>query len=50
MAEAVFEAHATVGKILVYLMFLHIAAALKHTLIDRDGNLFRMLPFGKAKA
>jgi cytochrome b561 len=49
MAEAIFEAHATVGTILVILMFVHIAATLKHTLIDRDGNLFRMLPFGKAK-
>ena len=28
---------------------LHIAGTLKHTLLDRDGNLFRMLPFGKAK-
>ena len=50
MAKTVFEAHGTVGKILVYLMFLHIAASLKHTLLDKDGNLFRMLPFGKAKA
>lgn len=49
MAEAVFEAHAVVGQILVILMFLHIAATLKHTLFDRDGNLFRMLPFGKAR-
>lgn len=49
MAGAVFEAHGTVGGILVILMFVHIAATLKHTLIDRDGNLFRMLPFGKAK-
>ena len=47
MAEAIFEAHAVVGQILVYLMFLHILATLKHTLIDRDGNLFRMLPFGR---
>ncbi len=49
MAEAIFEAHATVGTILVILMFVHIAATLKHTLIDRDGNLFRILPFGRAK-
>lgn len=50
MAGAIFEAHGAGGAILVILMFIHIAAALKHTLIDRDGNLFRMLPFGKAKA
>jgi cytochrome b561 len=50
MAGAIFEAHGTVGGILVILMFVHIAATLKHTLIDRDGNLFRMLPFGKSRA
>jgi cytochrome b561 len=49
MAGAIFEAHGTVGGLLVILMFLHIAAALKHTLYHRDGNLFRMLPFGQAK-
>ncbi len=49
MAKSIFEAHGVVGSILVYLMFLHIAGTLKHTLLDRDGNLFRMLPFGKAK-
>jgi cytochrome b561 len=50
MAKAIFEAHGVVGAILVYLMFLHIAGTLKHTLLDRDGNLFRMLPFGTPKA
>ena len=50
MAKSIFEAHATVGTILVILIFLHVAGSLKHTLFDRDGNLFRMLPFGKAKA
>jgi len=50
MAGAVFEAHGTVGGILVALMFLHILGTLKHTLLDRDGNLFRMLPFGTPKS
>lgn len=50
LAGTIFEAHGAGGTVLVILIFLHIAAALKHTLIDRDGNLFRMLPFGKSKA
>lgn len=50
MAGTIFEAHGVVGTVLVVLMFIHIAASLKHTLIDRDGNLFRMLPFGKSKS
>jgi cytochrome b561 len=47
--EAIFEAHALAGTILLLLVVVHVAGSLKHTLIDRDGNLFRMLPFGKAK-
>ena len=46
---AIFDLHATGGKALLLLVALHILGALKHTLIDRDGNLFRMLPFGTPK-
>jgi cytochrome b561 len=28
---------------------LHVLATLKHTFIDKDGTIFRMLPFGTAK-
>ncbi len=49
-AKAIFEQHATAGKILLVLVALHVLGALKHTLIDKDGNLFRMLPFGTPKA
>ena len=35
---------------LLALIALHIAGALKHTVIDRDGTLWRMLPFGTPKA
>ncbi|HSG34020.1 MAG TPA: cytochrome b [Sphingomonadaceae bacterium] len=48
--EAIFEAHAVAGTILLALVAIHILGALKHTLIDKDGNLFRMLPFGTPKA
>lgn len=49
LAEGFFEAHHVLGSILVILMFIHILAVIKHLVIDRDGNLFRMLPFGKVK-
>jgi cytochrome b561 len=49
-AEAIFELHETVGKALLILIVVHVLGTLKHTLIDRDGNLFRMLPFGTPKA
>lgn len=45
-AKAIFEQHATAGTVLLGLIAVHILGMLKHTLIDRDGNLFRMLPFG----
>ncbi len=37
--------HATVAWALIGLIVLHVAAALKHHLIDRDNVLKRMLPF-----
>jgi cytochrome b561 len=49
LAETIFEIHHTIGGILVLLIALHVLAVLKHTLIDRDGNIFRMLPFGQPK-
>ena len=32
---------------LLLLVALHILAVVKHLVIDRDGELFRMLPFGR---
>ena len=37
-------------SIRVCLIVIHVLGTLKHTLIDKDGNLFRMLPFGMPKA
>lgn len=48
--EQIFELHATAGTIMVYLIGLHILGALKHTFWNKDGTLFRMLPFGDPKA
>lgn len=48
LGGAIFEAHATGGSIFIYLIALHILGALKHTFFDRNGGIFRMLPFGRA--
>lgn len=50
LGETIFEAHATGGTVLLLLIALHVLGALKHTFIDRDGTLWRMLPFGKPGA
>ena len=47
---AIFDMHATAGMVLLGLIVIHVLGTLKHTLIDKDGNLFRMLPFGTPKA
>ncbi len=47
LGGSIFDAHALGGNILVYLIGLHILGALKHTFFDRNGGIFRMLPFGK---
>lgn len=39
------DVHRAVVKGLYVLLFLHVAAALKHQFIDRDNVLHRMLPF-----
>ena len=46
LGGAIFDAHKTAGTIMIYLIGLHILGALKHTFIDKDLGLFRMLPFG----
>lgn len=48
-AKAIFEQHATAGTILLGLIVVHVLGTLKHTVLDKDGNLFRMLPFGTAR-
>jgi len=50
LSHAIFDAHGTAGSIFIYLIGLHILGALKHTFWDKDGDLYRMLPFGTPKA
>ena len=47
LAKSIFGLHATGGSLFIYLIALHILGALKHTFFDRNGGIFRMLPFGK---
>jgi cytochrome b561 len=49
LGEAIFHAHHIAGMALLVLVAIHVLGSLKHTLIDRDGNLFRMLPFGSVR-
>lgn len=49
LGGAIFDVHATTGKVLLALIALHVLGALKHTFVDRDGGIFRMLPFGRVE-
>jgi cytochrome b561 len=48
LKEAFEEAHELLVNVLFALAALHVGAALKHQILDRDGLLFRMLP-GRAR-
>ncbi len=44
----VFEGfHLVFGNVMLALFLLHVAGAWKHQLLDRDGTILRMLPFGR---
>jgi len=45
LKETLHEVHETLSKILLALAGLHVAAALKHQFFNRDGLMFRMLPW-----
>lgn len=47
LGGTIFDAHALAGTVMLWLIALHILGALKHTFVDRDGGIFRMLPFGR---
>lgn len=50
MAEQLKELHESLNWLMVVVVALHIAAALKHHLVDRDDVLARMLPFVKPRS
>lgn len=43
------ESHEVLAILMLVLLALHVVAALKHQLIDRDATVSRMLPWGKAR-
>jgi len=45
LAKDLIEGHELLVKALYVLIALHVAAALKHQFVDKDGVLARMLPF-----
>jgi cytochrome b561 len=50
MAEQLKQLHEALNWLMVLVVALHIAAALKHHLVDRDDVLRRMLPFLKQRS
>ena len=49
MYDTLISAHITVYWIIVTLLVLHIGAAIKHHIVDKDDVLTRMLPFTRAR-
>lgn len=47
LAKQIFEFHESGAKFLLILAGLHLLGVVKHLVVDRDGELFRMLPFGR---
>jgi cytochrome b561 len=45
LKEVLKDVHVTLNYVLLMLVCVHVLAALKHQLVDRDGLLARMLPF-----
>jgi cytochrome b561 len=43
------ELHETLATLMIFLLVLHVAAALKHQFVDRDGTLGRMIPWLRRK-
>jgi len=50
LGHEILEVHGTLGQVMLYLIVLHVLGALKHHFVDRNGELYRMLPFGRPKA
>jgi cytochrome b561 len=43
------EVHGTIANIMLWLVVLHVLGALKHHFWDKDGELYRMWPWGTPK-
>jgi cytochrome b561 len=49
LGHEIFEVHGALAHVMLLLVALHVLGALKHHFLDKDGNLYRMLPYGKPK-
>lgn len=49
-ADGIFELHELGGKFMLILVGLHVLGVVKHMVVDKDGQLWRMLPWGTPKA
>lgn len=49
IGEEALDLHESLGGLLLVLIALHVLGALKHTVFDRDGTLWKMLPFGRVR-
>jgi cytochrome b561 len=49
LGHEILEVHGSLGQLMLYLIVLHVLGALKHHFVDRTGELYRMLPFGRAR-
>lgn len=47
LGDALAELHGALNSLLMFIVVIHVLAALKHHFIDRDNILRRMLPFSK---
>jgi cytochrome b561 len=50
VAEGVGSAHVWLVRLTVVLLLLHVAGALKHQFLDRDGTLWRMIPLRRVES
>jgi len=50
LAEQLKQVHETLNWVMLGVVILHVAAALKHHMVDRDEVLQRMLPFLKKRS
>ena len=49
MGGSIYDLHKLLGTSMLFLIALHILGALKHHFFDKNGEIYRMLPFGKVK-
>lgn len=50
LGHELLEVHGSLGQLMLFLIALHVLGAVKHHFVDRNGALYRMLPFGTPKS